>query len=92
MKNSRRRTPTALVPFASGQVWQLGDSRLKISAVGKLLVHYKQCKGAAASPVCLCGKSKFEELLRRHRAVLLTEAENQAPLPTGAAPPTAGPS
>jgi hypothetical protein len=59
----------------------LGDSRLKISAVGKLLVHYKQCKGAAASPVCLCGKSKFEELLRRHRAVLLTEAENQARSP-----------
>lgn len=75
MKNKMRKIKTVLVPFESGQIWQLGESRLKIGLVGKRLVHYKHFTGMAnASPVYLSGKDALEKLLQKHRAVLLPEA------------------
>lgn len=72
MKTKARKTKMALAPFESGQIWQMGETLLKIGTVGKRLVHYKQFKSAAnASPVYLSGKEDLEKLLQQHRAVLL---------------------
>ncbi|MFM1769670.1 MAG: hypothetical protein RJA22_2199 [Verrucomicrobiota bacterium] len=65
----------ALAPFETGQIWQMGETLLKIGLVGKRLVHYKQFKSAAnASPVYLSGKEDLERLLQKHQATLLPEA------------------
>jgi hypothetical protein len=74
MKTNTRKTKMAFPPFESGQIWQMGETLLKIGLVGKRLVHYKQFKSAAnASPVYLSGKEDLEKLLQHHRAVLLPE-------------------
>jgi len=74
MKKNIRKSKTVIVPFESGQIWQLGEARLKIGLVGKRLVHYKHFTGMAnASPVYLSGKDALEKLLQKHRAILLPE-------------------
>ena len=84
MKTKTRQSKTFLAPLESGQVWQVGDSHLRIGLVGKTLVHYKHYKGLVkASPVFLSSKEALEKLLEEQKAVLLQAPPRQ--------PPTAAP-
>ena len=79
MKNKTRGSKAPVAPFATGQVWQLADSRLRIGLVGKTLVHYKHFKGMAkTSPVFLSAKDALEKFLQEHRATLLPENSEPA--------------
>jgi hypothetical protein len=70
MKKSRY----SLKPFEPGQIWEVADTRLQISQVGKRLVHYKRYKVAARGvPTSLAAIPELEKFLRQHRAILVQE-------------------
>ena len=63
------------MPFETGQVWQLADSKLEVGLVGKTLVHYKHYKGLALRPPTqLSSKVSLEKFLSTHKAELLAKA------------------
>lgn len=63
-----------------GQVWQVGDARLEIGAVGRTLVHYRHYRGTAMRPPTqLSAQATLEAFLKKNRAVLLQEAANCPP-------------
>ncbi len=72
MKTLKQKSRTSLPPFATGQVWQLENSRLQIGTIGKTLVHYKHFRGTTVrSPVSLTGKATLEKFLIENDAVLI---------------------
>lgn len=74
MKNKIQKSQALLAPIQSGQVWQMGDSHVRIGLVGRTLVHYKHYKGLAKRPpILLSGKQTLEKFLQTHCAVLLPE-------------------
>ena len=71
----KQKTRKALPPFQTGQVWQMEDSNVQISLIGKTLVHYKHYKGNnRRPPVSLAGKDVLEKYLRENNAVLVKTA------------------
>lgn len=87
MKSKSHTSKTAAVTLETGQVWEMGETRLAIRLVGKRLVHYKRFTGTpAASPVHLSGKADLEKLLRKHGAVLLPPAAAAAAGRAGRSP------
>ncbi len=76
MKNgSASAAPGAtLKPFQAGQIWQVDDFTLRISLVGKTLVHFKRYKGQAkASQISLSSKPQLEQYLISRKATLVKE-------------------
>lgn len=72
MKNPPQQKTVTMQPFQSGQIWQMGDSHVRIGEVGKTLVHYKLLKGEVKrGPNRLSGKHALQDFLRDHRATLL---------------------
>jgi len=72
LKTLKQKSRTSLPPFATGQVWQLENSRLQIGTIGKTLVHYKHFRGTTVrSPVSLTGKATLEKFLIENDAVLI---------------------
>lgn len=70
--NTIPNSKTLASSFVSGQTWAMGDSQLKISLVGKTLVHYKHYRGVAnASPVFLSSKIALGKFLKERRATLM---------------------
>lgn len=71
MKNTvKSRTP--FPEFQTGQVWEMPESRLQISQVGKTLVHYKHYRGKTLrAPVSLANKAALEKYLVEQKAVLI---------------------
>jgi hypothetical protein len=64
---------TAMWPeFCAGQVWQMEGSCIKISLVGKRLVHYKHFLGELKrAPVSLTAKATLLKHLQVKKAVLV---------------------
>ena len=65
----------AAITFETGQVWEMGDSNLRIGLIGKTLVHYKHYRGAAPrASVSLANKGVLEQFLIKNKAVLVPAA------------------
>lgn len=64
-KSINRAVPT----LQEGQLWELADSRILISTVGKTLVHYKQIPlGAKRGKVSLVSKTALAAYLKDNGA------------------------
>jgi hypothetical protein len=58
-------------PLVQGQKWELTDSNIQISMVGKRLVHYKHFKGGLKrAPVSIASIPVLENYLHTNKAVL----------------------
>jgi hypothetical protein len=70
MKKTPARRPP-LQPLANGQVWRMPEAILRVTTVGKLLVHYKLGKPDAVR-VSNSVKSiaTIEKFLKANKAVL----------------------
>jgi len=65
-----RRLP--LQPLADGQVWRMADAILRVTMVGKLLVHYKLGKpGAIRVSNSINNIKTIEKFLKTNEAVLV---------------------
>ena len=65
-----RRLP--LQPLADGQVWRMADAILRVTMVGKLLVHYKLGKPNATRVAnSINSITTIEKYLKTHKAVLV---------------------
>ena len=65
-----RRPP--LQPLADGQVWRMADAILRVTMVGKLLVHYKLGKpGAIRVSNSINNIKTIEKYLKTNEAVLV---------------------
>jgi hypothetical protein len=72
-KTTARRTP--LQPLADGQVWHMDEAILRVTLVGKLLVHYKLGKPDAVRVSHSINRiTTVEKYLKTHKAVLGTLA------------------
>lgn len=70
--NMARRTKVSPESIEIGQVWQMLDSKIHITLIGRTLVHYKHYKaGAVRVPVSLINKEALGDLLTRNKAVLV---------------------
>lgn len=68
----KQKRPVPQRTVATGQLWQMTDSHLEITLVGKTLVHYKHFKqGAKRTSISLLDEAALEEFLRRNKAVLI---------------------
>ena len=77
MKQKKNVPPKSVV---TGQTWQMTDSNIEITLVGRTLVHYKHLKpGIKRAPTLLLNKVALEEFLRKNKAVLIhgTEVRGQ---------------
>lgn len=71
-----RRPPLRL---AVGQVWRMAGTMLRVTMVGKLLVHYKLGKwDTNRISESINGIATIEEYLKAHKAVLVKHARVQA--------------
>ncbi len=71
MKHKSRIPANSL---ATGQVWRMQGSRLRIELVGKHLVHYKLIKDEAKrTPLSLSNKKIVEKYLKDNKAVLVQD-------------------
>jgi hypothetical protein len=68
-----KKHPMPQLLLQLGQIWELGDSRLQISFVGKRLVHYRRFKGKKhwGASGSMAAIQEMEEYLRRNKAVLV---------------------
>ncbi len=67
-----QKTRTAAPLLATGQLWRMDGSDLRIELVGKHLVHYKLIKrDAKRTPMSLSNKRAVEKYLKDHKAVLV---------------------
>jgi hypothetical protein len=67
-KRVRRIRPQ---PLAAGQLWRMAEANLRVSMVGKLLVHYKLGKPDAIRVSNSCnGIKTIEKYLKANKAVL----------------------
>ena len=65
-----RRPP--LQPLADGQVWRMADAILRVTMVGKLLVHYKLGKpGAIRVSNSINNIKTIEKYLKANKAILV---------------------
>ena len=65
-----RRPP--LQPLEDGQVWRMAEAILRVTMVGKLLVHYKLGKPDAIRVANSISSIKaIEKYLKAHKAVLV---------------------
>lgn len=63
-----------LEPLADGQVWHMPESKMQVTQVGKLLVHYKLGKhNAVRVPNSISSISTIEKFLKKNKAVLTAE-------------------
>lgn len=59
-------------PLEIGQIWRVGGGNLKVTMVGKLLVHYKFGKpDAIRVPSSINSISVIEQFLKKNKAVLI---------------------
>ena len=73
MKQKKNVPPKSV---ATGQTWQMTDSNIEITLVGRTLVHYKHFKpGVKRAPTLLLSKTALEEFLRKNKAVLVRGTE-----------------
>jgi hypothetical protein len=71
MKKISARRP-ALQPLADGQVWRMAEAILRVTMVGKLLVHYKLGKpNAIRTSNSINSITAIEKYLKTHKAVLV---------------------
>ncbi|MGD0814116.1 MAG: hypothetical protein ABSA83_10960 [Verrucomicrobiota bacterium] len=58
-------------PLAAGQLWRMAEAELRVSMVGKLLVHYKlgRLNAVRVPNSCNCIKT-IEKFLKAKKAVL----------------------
>jgi hypothetical protein len=69
MKQKNKGTSPAI---AAGQVWEMADSKLHVTLIGRTLAHYKHVKtGAVRVPVSLINKADLEQFLVKNKAVLI---------------------
>jgi hypothetical protein len=67
-----RRQARSLKPLESGQLWRVGEGNLKVTSVGKLLVHYKLGKpNAKRVPNSINSITGVEQFLKKNKAVLI---------------------
>lgn len=65
-----RRLPRQ--PLANGQVWRMAEAILRVTMVGKLLVHYKLSKpNAVRVSNSVNSIATIEDYLKAHKAVLV---------------------
>ncbi len=80
--------PTArapLEPLADGQVWHMAESKLQVTQLGKLLVHYKLGKHNAVRVSNSIGSIRsIEKYLKTNKAVLLPASPLAAKKPAAA--------
>jgi len=58
-------------PLADGQVWNMDESRMQVTQVGKLLVHYKLGKpNAVRVPNSISSIATIQKYLKKNKAVL----------------------
>lgn len=63
---------SSLKPLENGQLWRVGEGDLKVTLVGKLLVHYKLGKpGAARVSNSISAIKTIEKYLKVNKAVLV---------------------
>jgi hypothetical protein len=68
-KNSTPRPPQP--PLADGQVWHMAKAILRVTMVGRLLVHYKLGKpDAVRTPNAINTITAIEQYLKVNKAVL----------------------
>ena len=68
-RKSRKPSPP---PIEVGQVWQLPDSTVHITLLGRTLVHFKRIKpGATRVAPSLISKAALEQFLIKKKAVLV---------------------
>ena len=80
MRNSKTVRRRRLRPLESGQTWRVAGLHLKVSMVGKLLVHYKLAKHIAVRvPISIGSIVSIEKFLKKNKAVLIP-----SPAPTAA--------
>ena len=66
---ARRSSPP---PLADGQVWRMAEAILRVTMVGKLLVHYKLGKPEAIRVANSVNSiATIEKYLKTHKAVLV---------------------
>ena len=66
----------SLAPLENGQLWRVGEGNLKVTLVGKLLVHYKLGKADAVRvPNSINSISVVEKYLKKNKAVLVQSAQ-----------------
>ena len=71
MKKTPARRPS-LQPLADGQVWHMTEAILRVTMVGKLLVHYKLGKpDAIRVSHSINSIATIEKYLKAHKAVLV---------------------
>src|SRR4029078_3860820 len=67
-----KRTTNQSREFQTGQVWRMGEDRLQIQLVGKLLVHYRHFRGVAKRPPStFSAKGDLDKFLSANKATLL---------------------
>ena len=71
----KMKISTSQIPeFQNGQVWRMGEDRLQIGVVGRLLVHYRHYKGLnKRPPTRFTEKRELGRLLTEHKAILVQE-------------------
>jgi hypothetical protein len=63
--------PNPPLQLAKGQVWRMAETILRVTMVGKLLVHYKLGKlDAVRVSASVNSISTIEKFLKAHKAVL----------------------
>ena len=71
MKAITQKPRAAAAPLATGQVWRMENSDLRVELVGTHLVHYKLIKrDAKRTPMSLSNKKSVEKYLKVNKAVL----------------------
>jgi hypothetical protein len=65
---------TTLAPFQKGQLWRIGDLNLKVTSVGKNLVHHKRFRiQSRGIETTLTSKANLRKYLLGGSAVLVAE-------------------
>ncbi len=63
-----------LKPLTEGQVWSVAGMNLRVSMVGKLLIHYKLAKpDAVRIPNLVNSKVTIEKYLKKNKAKLIQD-------------------
>jgi len=72
LKAINHKTRSSAAPLATGQVWRMENSDLRVELVGTHLVHYKLIKrDAKRTPMSLSNKKAVEKYLKVNKAVLV---------------------
>jgi len=67
-----KKDRVSLAALQTGQVWELPGSKVQISMVGKLLVHYRHSRNKAHRvPISLSSIAELQAFLLEKKAVLV---------------------